>query len=246
MVEVLAIIPARGGSKGIPRKNIRSFAGFPLICFSIAAGLQAKRVTRVIISTDDDEIAGIARSWGAEIPFMRPPELAQDSTTDLPVFQHAINWLAEHEGYHPEIVVQLRPTSPVRPVGCVDAAVSILQKYPDTDSVRGVVQAGQNPYKMWRIDAGTDCMEPLLTVPGMAEPYNSPRQALPPVYWQTGHIDAIRPTAILAGSISGRVIRPLVIDSQFTVDLDTLADWDHAEWLVTKGGLEMVWPVEKK
>ncbi len=110
--EVLAVIPARGGSKGIPRKNIRQFAGYPLIAYSIAAGLQAEMVTRVIVSTDDEEIAQVSRQFGAEVPFFRPTELAQDNTTDLPVFQHALRWLKEHEGYEPDVVVQLRPTSP--------------------------------------------------------------------------------------------------------------------------------------
>ena len=108
--QVLAVIPARGGSKGLPRKNIREFAGFPLIAYSIAAGLGAECVTRTIVSTDDEEIAAVARQYGAETPFLRPAELAQDNTTDLPVFQHALRWLDEHEGYQPEVVVQLRPT----------------------------------------------------------------------------------------------------------------------------------------
>ncbi|HQC21081.1 MAG TPA: acylneuraminate cytidylyltransferase family protein, partial [Anaerolineaceae bacterium] len=113
--EVLALIPARGGSKGIPRKNIRDFGGAPLIAWSIAAALRAETVTRVIVSTDDEEIAAVAREWGAETPFLRPAELAQDDTTDYPVFRHALDWLAAHENYRPEVVVQLRPTSPVRP-----------------------------------------------------------------------------------------------------------------------------------
>jgi N-acylneuraminate cytidylyltransferase len=99
--EVLALIPARGGSKSIPRKNIHPFAGHPLIAYSIAAGLAAETVTRVIVSTDDDEIAGIARRFGAQVPFIRPPEFSQDDTPDLPVFQHALDWLAEHENYQP-------------------------------------------------------------------------------------------------------------------------------------------------
>src|SRR3990172_9517903 len=147
MTETLALIPARGGSKGIPRKNIRSFAGFPLIAWSIAAAKQASCVTRVIISTDDPEIAAIARDWGAETPFLRPDELAQDNTTDLPVFQHALKFLEEVEGYRPEVIVQLRPTSPIRPRGMVDQAVDILLAHPDADCVRGVVPAGQNPHK---------------------------------------------------------------------------------------------------
>jgi N-acylneuraminate cytidylyltransferase len=245
--EVLAIIPARGGSKGIPRKNIRLFAGFPLISFSIAAGLQAETVTRVIVSTDDEEIAEVARRYGAETPFLRPAELAQDRTTDLPVFQHALTWLAENEDYHPDVVVQLRPTSPVRPRDCLDNAVRLLLADPEADCVRGVVEAGQNPHKMWHIDRQTGRMRALLTVPGIAEPYNAPRQFLPPVYWQTGHIDAIRPAAILnKHSMTGDPILALVLDPHYTVDLDTLADWERAEWLVAKGGLDMVWPKENQ
>jgi N-acylneuraminate cytidylyltransferase len=241
--EVLAIIPARGGSKGIPRKNIRSFAGHPLIAYSIAAGIRAETVTRVIVSTDDERIAEVARQYYAETPFLRPAELAQDDTPDLPVFQHALNWLAEHEHYTPDVVVQLRPTSPIRPMGLVDEAVRILLSSPKADSVRGVVPAGQNPYKMWRIDAYTGQLRNLLEAPGLAEPYNAPRQQLPPVYWQTGHIDAIRTTTILEqGSMSGRVILPVMVDPRYTVDIDNPTDWQRAEWLVYNGGLEMVYP----
>ncbi len=241
--EILALIPARGGSKGIPRKNIRSFSGSPLIAWSIAAARQSEKVSRVIVSTDDEEIAAVARAWGAETPFMRPAEFAQDKSTDLPVFEHALKWLAENEGYHPDVVIQLRPTSPIRPKDCVDAAVGILLDHPDADSVRGVVPAGQNPHKMWTISVEDEAMIPLLEVPGLDEPYNAPRQILPPVYWQTGHIDAIRASVILEkGSMSGRNIYPLLIDPKFTVDLDSLNDWVKAEWLVSFGGLEMVWP----
>jgi len=244
--EVLAIIPARGGSKGIPRKNIRRFAGAPLIAYSIAAGLQAESVTRVIISTDDEEIASVARAWGAEAPFLRPADIAQDGTLDLPVFQHALRWLAEHEGYHPDVVVQLRPTSPVRPVGLVDEAVNLLLAHPEADSVRGVVPSGQNPHKMWRIGADGRMM-PLLTVPGMAEPYNAARQSLPVVYWQTGHIDAIRPATILEqGLMSGKVILPVLVDPRYAVDIDNPSDWQRAEWLVQQGGLDMVIPGKRK
>ena len=99
MTEILALIPARGGSKGIPRKNIRNFAGYPLIAWSIAAAKQASCVTRLIVSTDDEEIAAVAREYGAETPFLRPSELAQDQTADLPVFEHALDWLEENENY---------------------------------------------------------------------------------------------------------------------------------------------------
>ena len=240
---VLALIPARGGSKGIPRKNIRLFAGYPLIAYSIAAGLQAEVVTRTLVSTDDEEIATVARQFGAETPFLRPADLAQDKTTDLPVFEYALKWLAENEGYTPDVIVQLRPTSPIRPKDCVNNAVRLLQAHPEADCVRGVVLAGQDPHKMWRLDPESGKMVPLLTVEGIAEPYNAPRQILPPVYWQTGHIDAIRSATILQkGSLTGDVIFPLVLDPRYSVDLDTLNDWTRAEWAVTFGGLEMVTP----
>ena len=242
MTEILALIPARGGSKGIPRKNIRSFAGYPLIAWSIAAGLQAHTVNRVIVSTDNDEIASVAREYGAETPFMRPPELAQDHTNDLPVFEHALKWLEDLESYKPDIVIQLRPTSPIRPKDCVDGAVKILIENPEADCVRGVVPAGQNPHKMWHFNGYDKPMKPLLEVEGISEPYNAPRQILPSVYWQTGHIDAIRTATITRKhSLTGSMVYPLVLDPHYTVDIDTPADWAKYEALVYSG-LEMVTP----
>ncbi len=239
--EVLAIIPARGGSKGIPRKNIKNFASHPLVAWSIAAAKQAGLVTRVIVSTDDEEIATVSRLHGAEVPFLRPADLATDLAVDYPLFKHALDWLKENEDYSPEIVVQLRPTSPIRPKGMVDQAVQTLFNHSDADSVRGVVPSGQNPYKMWQIES--DRLIPLLKVKGIAEPYNSPRQNLPPTYWQTGHIDAIRTSTILEKkSLSGDLILPLMIEPAFTVDIDSLRDWSRAEWLVWHSGLDMVFP----
>lgn len=238
---VLAIVPARGGSKSIPRKNIKPLGGIPLIAYSIAAGLQAEMVDRVIVSTDDPEIAEIAQHWGAELPFLRPPELAQDDTPDLPVFQHTLQWLAERENYIPDVVVQLRPTSPLRPPDCVDQAVTALRQYEKADSVRGVVPSGQNPFKMWRFqDDGY--MQPLLQTQ-FDEPYNMPRQNLPDTYWQTGHIDAIRYATIMdQQSMTGRYIWPLVLDPRYTIDIDTDQDWQRAEWMLGQMALPFVQP----
>ena len=244
--EVLAIIPARGNSKSIPRKNIREFAGHPLIAFSIAAARQAKSVTRVIVSTDDPEIVEVSKRYGAEVPFMRPAEIAKDATLDLPVFEHALRWLAEKEKYSPDVVVQLRPTSPIRPTDMVDKAVELLFSQPDADSVRGVVLSSQNPFKMWEINSA-GVMHPLVKVKGIREPYNVPRQNLPPTYWQTGHIDAIRTRAILEkSSMSGDVVLPLVIDPIYTVDIDTLLDWQRAESTVLEGLLDIVYLSDHK
>ena len=244
MVDILTIIPARGGSKGIPRKNIRLFAGYPLIAWSIAAAHQSKMVTRTIVSTDDEEIAAIARSFGVETPFLRPTELAQDQTTDLPVFEHALQWLDVNEDYHPDVVVQLRPTSPIRPRDCVDNAIKVLLAHPDSDSVRGVVPAGQNPHKMWRLPDGENApMKNLVDVVGIPEPYNAPRQILPNIYWQTGHIDVIRPSTILnKKSMSGDRIYPFIINPRYSVDLDNLSDWAKYEWMITFGALDIISP----
>lgn len=247
--EVLAIIPARGGSKGIPGKNIKAFAGYPLIAYSIAAGLRSDLVSRVIVSTDDEDIAKVARQWGAEVPFLRPEALAQDDTPDIPVALHGLDWLGEHESYHPDVVVWLRPTSPIRPRDCVDRSIRLLLAHPEADSVRGVVPAGQNPFKMWTIDENSQQMMPLLNVEGIPEPYNAPRQALPNTYWQTGHIDALWTKTLLEkNSMTGAIILPLMIDPRYTVDLDLPVDWKNAEWVLQRDAqdLDMVDPANQR
>src|SRR5262249_25075379 len=112
--DVLALIPARGGSKSVPRKNLLPVGGKPLIAYSIGHALAASSITRTIVSTDDDEIARVAAEHGADVPFRRPAQFATDFATDLEVFRHALEWLAEEEDYVPELVVHLRPTGPVR------------------------------------------------------------------------------------------------------------------------------------
>ncbi len=240
MTEVLALIPARGGSKSIPRKNIIDFAGFPLIAYSIAAGLQAKTVNRVMVSTDDEEIAAISRQYGAETPFLRPDEHSQDNTPDLPVFVHALEWLAENEGYRPDIVVQLRPTSPFRRVRHIDDAVYRLIEHPEADAVRTVCIPFQNPFKMWKI--GPDgIMQPIgidLGVPD--EPYNQPRQILPEIFWQTGYVDAAwADTVMTKNSMTGDAILPLIIDPSEWVDIDSPDDWRRAEQLINSGDVTL-------
>jgi N-acylneuraminate cytidylyltransferase len=238
--EVLALVPARGGSKSIPRKNIINFAGYPLISYSIAAGLAAEKVNRVIVSTDDDEIAEISRVYGAETPFLRPSKYSQDHTPDLPVFIHALEWLAENEDYHPDIVVQLRPTSPFRRARHIDEAVFRLIENPQADAVRTVCVPFQNPFKMWRI--GPDgLMIPLGRDLGIQpEPYNQPRQMLPEVYWQTGYVDAAWTDTILRKhSMTGEAILPLIIDPAEWVDIDSLDDWRRAERLIESGEITL-------
>lgn len=233
--EILALIPARGGSKSIPHKNIRLFAGFPLIAYSIAAARATEMISRIVVTTDDPEIAEIAQNYGAEVPFLRPSEHSQDTTPDLPVFQHALEWLKQHEAYQPEIVVQLRPTSPLRRAWHIDQAVAYLIERPDVDSVRTVCIPFQNPYKMWQIRPD-GILRPLIHLENIPEPYNLPRQALPDVYWQTGYVDAAWTETILSkNSMTGERILPLVINPEEWIDIDSPDDWRRAERLLETG-----------
>ena len=237
-LEVLGLIPARGGSKTIPRKNILPLGGFPLISYSIAAGLQAQRINRLILSTDDPEIAQVGKEYGAEIPFMRPEKYAQDDTLDFPVFYHALQWLEEHEGYRPDIVVQLRPTSPFRRVKQINQAVKTLSDQPQADSIRTVCRPFQDPYKMWHINRD-GYMEPILDHE-FDEPYNMPRQKLPEVFWQTGYVDAAWSKTITEKrSMTGDLILPLVIDAGDFVDIDSEADWKRAERMLSDGDIKL-------
>lgn len=233
--EVLALVPARGGSKGLPRKNLIDFLGQPLVAWSIQSGLDAQLVSRVIVSTDDEEIARCALAVGAEVPFTRPAELAGDQVMDLPVFEHALEWLAEEEGYAPDVVVHLRPTSPVRPAGMVDDGIRRLLADPGADSVRSVCEPANNPFKMWHL-AG-DYMEPLIDT-GIPEQWNQPRQVLPEAYWHTGTLDVIRTPTITQGhSISGTRIIPMIMDPKLAVDIDDERSLRHAELVARDVGL---------
>ena len=214
---VLALIPARAGSKSIPHKNIQPLAGKPMLAWSIGHALASTRITRTIVSTDSPMYAQIAREFGAETPFLRPAEFAGDQSTDLEVFAHALNWLREHEGYAPEIVVHLRPTHPIRRVEDIDAMIDLLQNDPGADSVRSVAPAPDTPYKMWSLGADGR-LTPVIPT-DIPEPYNLPRQVLPPVYLQNASIDVTRARTITRlHSMTGRVIRGYVMERSYDID----------------------------
>jgi N-acylneuraminate cytidylyltransferase len=218
-MNVLAVIPARGGSKSIPRKNIVPLAGKPLIAHSISTALESHQITRVIVSTDDPEIAEVALRAGAEVPFLRPPALATDTATDFVVFEHALAELERTEDYLADIVVQLRPTCPVRRSATVDIAIERFLSLPDATSMRSVSPAQQTPFKMWFL-AEQGLMKPALGHPGIAEPYNAPRQSLPVAYWQNGYIDVTRPDTIqrLRSMTGPRVAAFVVEEPIFDID----------------------------
>ena len=216
--DVLALIPARGGSKAIPRKNLLEILGKPLVAYSIGHALASRHVTRTIVSTDDPEIAAVAKTCGAEVPFIRPAEFAQDLSPDVDVFRHALEWLRQHERYRCDLVVHLRPTGPVRRVELIDKAIETILARPDADSLRSVSVPAETPYKMWRIVDGL--LEPILTLPDVVEPCCQPRQSLPDVFWQNGYVDIVRPGVVLDERLMcGRKVLPFVIDEPiFEID----------------------------
>ncbi len=228
-MEILAIIPARGGSKGLPGKNIRPLLNHPLIAYSILAAKQSKLITRTIVTTDDEKIASVAKQYGAEIPFIRPAEYAQDLSTDFETFTHALNWLKENENYIPDYLVQLRPTSPVRLNGMIDECITKVLNYPNAHSLRIVTEAPVTPYKMWQVNNEHQPMKPLLTVEGMDEPYNMPRQQLPKAYWQIGTLDVIKTSVITDDKkMSGQNILPHIVPNYLAVDIDDISSFDKA------------------
>ena len=217
--QITALIPARGGSKGIPRKNIMLLAGKPLIAYTIRHALDSKKIDRVIVSTDDEEIAAIAREWGAEAPFLRPAEFARDASPDIDAFRHYLEWTEANEGRLPDMVVHLRATNPVRRVELIDQAIELLASHPEADAVRSVTLAQQTPYKMWRIlDDGF--LKPILSLEGVPDCQSIARQQLPLVYWQNGYVDVIRPRAVLEkNSMWGNRALPLIIhEHMFELD----------------------------
>jgi CMP-N,N'-diacetyllegionaminic acid synthase len=226
---VLGLVPARGGSKGVPGKNVRPLAGHTLLEYTARAARESGVIDRVILSTDSPEIADAGRRAGLEAPFMRPAALAADDTPMLPVIEHALAETAK-EGWLPDIVVLLQPTSPLRRPGHIRDAVHLLR---DTgaDSVVTVVEVPRHlsPDYVMRVDEGR--LKPFL--PGGARVTR--RQDARPAYSRDGTVYAFRRSTIERfGEIYGDDCRPLLIDASESLSIDSPADWDEAERLLAR------------
>lgn len=234
---VLGVIPARGGSKRIPRKNIKRLAGKPLLQYTLEELVGSRYVDRTIIITDDDEIAALAKQYGVEQPFIEPSRLADGSLADYDFFQYALEWLREHESYTPDIVVQLRPTSPLRTAEQIDHAIEMLVEAGDgADSVRSVAIPEQSPYKMYKIVDGV--LVPLLTIRGKTESFNLPGQQLPPAYKHVGYLDVVWARTILEKhKMTGDRILPYIIEGAVS-GINTPEDWEYYEYLFSKKRIE--------
>ena len=225
---VLALVPARGGSKGVPRKNVRPLAGRTLLDYTATAARESGVIDRLVLSTDSEEIADAGRRAGIEVPFMRPAALAQDDTPMLPVIRHTLETLAAN-GWTPDIVVLLQPTSPLRRASHIREAVQLLRTS-GADSVVTVVRvpAHMSPDYVMRIEG--DRLTPFLPEGARVTRRQDARAA----YSRDGTVYAFRRQTLAAfDSIYGEDCRPLVIDAADSLSIDAAADWDMAERILT-------------
>ncbi len=231
MKNIYAIIPARGGSKGIPKKNIKYLGGYPLIAYSIIAAKLSSLIERIIVSTDSEEIAEIALKYGGEVPFLRPLSIAKDNSTDSDFMIHAINWFKKNEGIAPEYWIHLRPTTPLRDSDIIDDAIKRIQINNTADCLRSAHKASESPFKWFMLDINGNFM-------GIAnnlsnEQLNEPRQSFPDVFIPDGYVDILKTSFIQqTGLIHGKKMIGYI--SPFCTEVDTLEAFELMEYELVK------------
>lgn len=228
---IVGIIPARGGSKTVPGKNIKLLGGYPLIAYSIIASKLSSKIQRTIVSTDSQEFADIALSYGAEVPFLRPSELATDASPDIEFIRHALEWFQSNEGYYPEYLVHLRPTTPLRDPDLIDAAIDKIVQHREATALRSVHQTADSAYKFLGIKDGF--LTGLFPDDPRPEYYNLPRQMFPPTYYPNGYVDIIKSQTVRnLGSLHGPKILPFITPD--VGELDRPEDFDFIEFVLGK------------
>ena len=233
---ILTIIPARGGSKSVPKKNIVNLGGFPLIAYSIAAAKLSKKINRVIVDTDSEEIAGIAKKFGAEIPYLRPKEFATDTSTDLDFMNHVIGWFQKNEKEIPDYIVHLRPTTPLRDPARIDEAIEKIIKNKEATCLRSGHEIRESPYKLFGIK--NNFFVGLFPQDKRPEYWNLPRQDFPPVYQPDGYVDVIIPELVIkTGKLHG--LKILAYISPDTGEIDKTEDLKFAEFNLQKNNWEI-------
>lgn len=231
--KILGVILARGGSKGLPQKNIKLLCGKPLINYSIELALKSSLIDRVVVSTDSEEIAKVAKEAGAEVPFLRPANLAEDLTLEPPVIKHCLDWYKEQENYMPDIIVLLRPTGPLRTLEEIEEAIKMLEKDPDADCIRSLEEPAKPPHKMW--EPAVKYIQPFIKeYKGIKDFHTVARQLLPKVYQSTPDVHIFKVNILLnRGSIMGHNILPFYLERP-TVDIDKEFDFELAEYVMRK------------
>ena len=233
--KVLGIVGARSGSKSIPYKNIYPLGGKPLMAWIIESAKQSRYITKLILSTDSEEFARIGRLYGAETPFIRPPEISTDEADDLSYLTHAVSFMEKNANFKPDIILRLPGTSPFCKTESIDQCIEILINDPTATSARTIKKTPKHPYKQWRIEG--DELKPFLPkeVTGLKEPSQASRHSFPPAY---AHVDVIAiryDTLMKDGLMTGKRTRFVMIDDSSASDIDTSNDLLLAEILLQRG-----------
>jgi CMP-N-acetylneuraminic acid synthetase len=226
-IKIVALIPARSGSKGIIDKNIKLYKGIPLLAHSIKIGLECKYINKVYVSTDSIEYKKIAIEYGAEDMPLRPIEIADDLSPDIDTFKHFLNWMKEDK---PDIIIQLRPTYPNRSLELLNSCIEyFINNYENYDSLRTVVPIGKTPYKMYYIE--NNILNPFIEIyKNIEEPFNQARQIFPQSYLHNGCIDIIKSNVVLKENLlSGKKILPFIMDKNEIDDIDDINDFKKSE-----------------
>lgn len=234
MIKVLGIVGARSGSKSIPHKNIRLLCGKPLMAWIIEAAKKSPLVTRLVLSTDSPEYAQIGRRYGAETPFLRPLEFANDVASDIDYLTHAVSWLEENEKWKPDIILRLPPTTPLCKTESINACVELLLKDSEATSARTITSASKHPYKLWRTDG--ERLIPFIPkeLTGFDEPSNMARQSFPPAF---SHVDVIAvkyDTLMRDRLLTGPKTLYHQLPKEDAIDIDTETDFLLAELMLKK------------
>jgi len=228
-MRVLGLIPARSGSKGITKKNLRKLAGKPLINYTIQHGLSSKKIDKLVVTTDDKQIMSIAKAAGAEVPFRRPKNLSLNKSRSVDYVKHALNYLKNEQNYEPEIIIILQPTTPVREYSLIDRSVNVLKKS-NASSVISVTNTKNHPYLCFNYNKKK-----------FLEPYKKKfqeyyqRQLFPKLYYSTGGIFTFwKSTVLKYDSIYGPRIKPICIKQENSTDIDYLFDLFISEMRIKK------------
>jgi len=223
---IVALIPARRGSKGIPNKNIVKLGQHPLIAYSIAISAMSKYINQIVVTTDSEEITSIAKNYGAEAPFLRPLEISGDNSIDKEFFLHYLCVLQEMGQPVPELIVHLRPSSPFRELSFIDDAIKYMLENRDASALRSAHETHLTPYKIFYKENG--CLKPFLDYPGEKEFYNLPRQVFRKAYIPNGVVDIVRPRILLeSGLLHGERIK--LWETPASPDIDVKEDLEYAE-----------------
>ena len=227
MSKVIALIPARAGSKGVPNKNVRILGGHPLLAWSIAACRKSATITRTIVSTDSAEYATLAKNVGAEAPFLRPAEISGDRATDYDFVVHALDWLASR-GEEPDLVVHIRPTTPLRRPKLIDEAVRAFKNSPNATALRSVQEMPESAYKTFELAPGGQ-LKRLGCDDTTLDAANSARQQFPNTYQANGYVDVLSTAFIRrARLIHGDFVMPFI--TPFVVEVDTEDDFTYLDF----------------